>query len=100
MALTAAEAFRDAACGRVVAMLATKDDAPEQVVRRLASALETEPTVVPQLRLDACLVMLLVGALLVLVCHHVHGHVRPPDRDEDSDGYEGDDDDEVDTKED
>ena len=69
MSLTAADIFRDAACGRVVAMLASKDDAPEQVVRRLATALE-EPTVIPKpvMRLDTCIVMLFLGVLLGLVC--------------------------------
>ena len=70
MALTAAEAFREAACGRVVAMLASKKDAPEQVVRRLSSAIESgEPTVItkPVLRLDACVAMVAVGALLAFV---------------------------------
>ena len=69
MALTAAEAFRDAACGRVVAMLSKKGDVPETVVRRLADVLDTEPAVVPKpvLRIDACLAMLFTGALGVLV---------------------------------
>lgn len=70
---TVADAFRDAACGRVVAMLARKEDAPENVVRRLATALEEAPVVVPKpvMRLDTCLVMIFLGVLLGLVCRHV-----------------------------
>ena len=78
---TVADAYRSAACGRVVAMLASKDDAPEQVVRRLANALD-EPTVVPKpvIRPDVCLVMLLVGALVVLVWNHVRECVGSKDQ--------------------
>lgn len=66
-----ADAYRQAACGRVVAMLASKHDAPEEVVRRLASAIEPPIVAKPVMRLDVCLVMILVGALVVLVWNHV-----------------------------
>ena len=66
-----ADAYRQAACGRVVAMLTTKDDAPEQVVRNLASAIEPPVVAKPVLRADVCVVMMLVGALVVLVWNHV-----------------------------
>lgn len=73
-----AEAYRQAACGRVVAMLASKDDVPEQVVRRLTSALD-QPTVVPKpvLRADTCVAMILVGVLVALVGRHVWKSVAP-----------------------
>ena len=38
-----ASAFRDAVCGRVVAMLSTKDDTPDTVVRTLTNALDAAP---------------------------------------------------------
>ena len=66
-----ASAYRQAACGRVVAMLASKNDAPEEVVRKLASAIEPPIVTKPVLRADVCLVMILVGALVVLVWNHV-----------------------------
>ena len=68
-----AQAFREAACGRVVAMLASKHDVPEKVVRRLAAALEDTPRVVskPVMRLDVCMAMMLVGALVTLLWYHI-----------------------------
>lgn len=62
-----ANGFRQAACGRVIAMLSTPDDAPDAVARRLASAAGAPPRVVvaqPSLRIDVCVVLLLVGVLL------------------------------------
>ena len=44
MALATADAFREAACGRVVAMLASKRDAPEEVSCRLSHALDARHT--------------------------------------------------------
>ena len=74
MALTAAEAFRDAACGRVVAMLSKSSDAQEATVRRLTSALDAaEPVVVPkpEMRLDMCVAMIFVGVLVGLAIRWV-----------------------------
>ena len=70
-----------AACGRIVAMLASKDDVPDRVVRRLTTALEETPAVVPKpvIRLDVCVVMMLVGALLVLTWNHVRECVQNDD---------------------
>lgn len=69
----AADAFRHAACGRVVALLTSKTDAPERVACQLASALEETPMVMekPVVRIDVCVVMMLMGALVVLVWNHV-----------------------------
>ena len=76
--MAAAEAFRTAACGRVVAMLSRTDDAPAQVVRRLTSALD-EPRVVvrPVLRWDASAALLLVGALIALTTRHLLVEATP-----------------------
>ena len=71
--MSVADSLREAVCGRVVAMLSAKGDAPDEVVRRLTSALHVEPIIVPRstLRFDACLVMLVVGALVAMVGMHV-----------------------------
>ena len=71
--MSLSDAYREAACGRVVAMLSSRRDAPEEVARRLAAALEAEPAPPPPatLRIDACLAMLLLGALAALLAQHL-----------------------------
>lgn len=99
MALTAAEAFRDAACGRVVTMLASKNDAPEVVVRRLTTALDAPEMVEkPVVRADTCLAMICIGALLALAIRHVCSRAADAEEysdseDEDGEHEDGDDDD-------
>jgi hypothetical protein len=78
--MSLSDAYREAACGRVVAMLSSRRDAPEEVARRLAAALEAEPAPPPpaSLRIDACLAMLLLGALAALLAQHLmaKGHMK------------------------
>ena len=70
-----AEAYQlnENVCGRVIAMLARKDDAASSDVAELVRAVEAPPRVIarPTLRLDVCLAMLCVGALLALLVLHL-----------------------------
>lgn len=71
-----ADTFRDEVCGRVLAMLARSSDASQKHAEELARAvgIPTEaPLVIPKptIRIDICVVMLLVGVLITMVFYNM-----------------------------
>ena len=90
---SAADAFRDAVCARVLALVATKDDVPHDALRRLSSAVDRE-TVVPKpvMRLDTCVALFALGALAACLAREMWRRFSDSDSDAgvDEDGGEDD----------
>ena len=75
--MSAATAYRDAACGRVLAMLSHGQDAPEQSLQKLTDALSSHGDVaprimrVPSMRPETCVVMIFLGILVACLTMHL-----------------------------
>ncbi len=76
----AAAQMKENVCGRVIAMLAQKEDAPREALADLVRAVEEPPVVLPKptVRMDLCIAMLAVGALVVLLVLHMWDGTTSP----------------------